>query len=80
MKGGEIVNIAAVVNMGNNIAIQSKEQQQCSYRKQSNIWKCIWSNIIQSASTTTNTIPNETQQNLVQDLLSSIRFRIIRRS
>lgn len=73
MKGGELVNIAAVVNMGNNMAIQSKEQQKIPLTQTNQVFGNVFGQILsnqQVAQQPVIRIPNETQQNLVQDLLS----------
>ncbi|MFJ8063819.1 flagellar hook-length control protein FliK [Psychrobacillus sp. NPDC096426] len=66
------MNIAAVVNMGNNIAIQPKEQQQMPLTQNNQIFGNVFGQILsnQQAIQPVTQMPNETQQNLVQDLLS----------
>jgi len=71
LKGGEIVNIAAVVNMGNNIAVQPKAQQtSISGNSQAfgNVFGQILSN--QQVQQPATSGLDESLQNLVQDLLS----------
>ncbi|SER53784.1 flagellar hook-length control protein FliK [Psychrobacillus sp. OK032] len=67
------MNIAAVVNMGNNMAIQSKEQQKIPLTQTNQVFGNVFGQILsnqQVAQQPVIRIPNETQQNLVQDLLS----------
>lgn len=71
MKGGEIVNIAAVVNMGNNIAVQPKAQQT-SINGNSQAFGNVFGQILLNEQIQQSDAQklDESLQNLVLDLLS----------
>ncbi|TQR20924.1 flagellar hook-length control protein FliK [Psychrobacillus vulpis] len=65
------MNIAAVVNMGNNIAVQSKGQQQsnpASNQLFGNVFGQVLSN--QQVQQSLTKIPNSSEQNLIEELIS----------
>ena len=77
LKGGEKVNTATITNMGNNIAIQPKGQQQTPMQSKQ-IFGHVFGQILsnQQVQKPVVQIPDESQQNISTRTTFNFRCRI----
>lgn len=69
MRGGEILNIAAVANLGNNIVVQSKGKVP-DMNTNNQLFGNVFGQVLSNQQVQSPPIPDDSQLNLVQELLS----------
>lgn len=69
MRGGEILNIAAVANLGNNIVVQSKGKVP-DMNTNNQLFGNVFGQVLSNQQVQSPPIPDDSQLNLVQELLN----------